>query len=145
MEKSTKTEIVIYFEEIKALVSKFHPELKNVGLLTNMEVHQESEKVTLTFSKIENQKISEDNNENSINTEDQKDFLQTSLSDLERRSEISNPLFNCLKLRAGFTTIGDVVECTQEQILKIRFLGEFRLKELKTLLKSKGLKLKEEE
>ena len=50
--------------------------------------------------------------------------------------------FNCL-MRADIKTVGDLVNKTEEEIMKVRNLGRKSLDEVKDKLKSMGLSLKE--
>jgi DNA-directed RNA polymerase subunit alpha len=66
------------------------------------------------------------------------EFLSRPVRDLELsiRSE------NCL-LRGGIHTIGDLLQKTREDLLKIRNLGKISLKEIGEKLDNAGLKLRE--
>ena len=52
--------------------------------------------------------------------------------------------YNCLK-RAGINTIGDLLNKTNDEMLKLRNLGKKSYEEIMGKLDSLGLKLKEEE
>ena len=58
--------------------------------------------------------------------------------------DLSVRSFNCLK-RAGINTVGDLVNKTQEDMIKVRNLGKKSLEEVIAKLKFLGLALKDEE
>lgn len=76
-------------------------------------------------------------------------------SDIEEDEPISDPTelsiddvelsvrsYNCLK-RAGIKTIGELCDMTMEDMMKVRNLGRKSLEEILTMLKDKGLALKD--
>ena len=58
--------------------------------------------------------------------------------------DLSVRSFNCLK-RAGINTVEDLVNKTQEDMIKVRNLGKKSLEEVIAKLKFLGLALKDEE
>ena len=52
--------------------------------------------------------------------------------------------YNCLK-RAGINTVGDLINRTEEDMMKVRNLGRKSLEEVMNKLVSLGLSLSEEE
>ncbi len=52
--------------------------------------------------------------------------------------------FNCLK-RAGIDTVEDLINHTEEEMMKVRNLGKKSLEEVILKLESLGLELKKEE
>lgn len=66
--------------------------------------------------------------------------LETSIEDLD----LSVRAYNCLK-RANINTLGDLVEKTELEMMKIRNLGKKSLKEVTDKIKELGLKFREED
>lgn len=68
--------------------------------------------------------------------------LDTTLEDLLDNKEISVRAYNCLK---GFkiNTLRDYISHSEQEILKIRNFAKGSLKEMRKLLKSKGIKPQE--
>ncbi|MEG2250513.1 MAG: DNA-directed RNA polymerase subunit alpha [Bacilli bacterium] len=66
--------------------------------------------------------------------------LETSIDDLD----FSVRAFNCLK-RANINTLGDLVEKSELEMMKIRNLGKKSLKEVIDKIKDMGLKFREED
>lgn len=66
--------------------------------------------------------------------------LETSIDDLD----LSVRAYNCLK-RANINTLGDLVEKTELEMMKIRNLGKKSLKEVTDKIKELGLKFREED
>ena len=66
--------------------------------------------------------------------------LETSIDDLD----FSVRAYNCLK-RAGVTTLGDLTEKSELEMMKIRNLGKKSLKEVMDKIKDMGLKFREED
>ena len=58
--------------------------------------------------------------------------------------DLSVRSFNCLK-RAGINTVEDIIERTEEDMMKVRNLGRKSLEEVIQKLESLGLYLKKEE
>ena len=58
--------------------------------------------------------------------------------------DLSVRSFNCLK-RAGVNTVGDLVNKTEEEMIKVRNLGRKSLEEVIYKLNSLGLSLKSSE
>lgn len=70
----------------------------------------------------------------------QQKVLEMTIEDLD----LSVRSYNCLK-RAGIQTVADLIEHTEDEMLKVRNLGRKSLDEVMEKLKSYGLKLKEKE
>ena len=66
--------------------------------------------------------------------------LETSIDDLD----FSVRAYNCLK-RAGISTLGDLTEKTELEMMKIRNLGKKSLKEVIDKIKEMGLKFRDED
>ncbi len=66
--------------------------------------------------------------------------LETSIDDLD----LSVRAYNCLK-RAGILTLHDLVDKSENEMMKIRNLGKKSLKEVMDKVKSMGLKFRDEE
>ena len=69
-----------------------------------------------------------------------KKMLETSIDDLD----LSVRAYNCLK-RAGILTIRDLVEKSENEMMKIRNLGKKSLKEVIDKIKDMGLKFRNED
>ncbi len=67
-------------------------------------------------------------------------LLETPIEELE----LSVRSFNCLK-RAGINTVGELIEKTDEEMIKVRNLGKKSLEEVKIKLANLGLDLKPSE
>ena len=67
-------------------------------------------------------------------------YLEMSVDDLE----LSVRSFNCLK-RAGIDTVEDLINRTEEDMMKFKNLGKKSLDEVKNKLESLGLSLRKEE
>ena len=67
-------------------------------------------------------------------------MLETSIDDME----LSVRAYNCLK-RAGISTISDLIENTESEMMKIRNLGKKSLKEVIDKVKDMELSFKEED
>ena len=67
-------------------------------------------------------------------------YLEMSIDDLE----LSVRSFNCLK-RAGIDTVEDLINRTEEDMIKFKNLGKKSLEEVKSKLDSLGLCLRREE
>lgn len=77
--------------------------------------------------------------------EDEKDKpLSPALSADVEQLALSRRSYNCLK-RSEIDTVGDLVSRTEEQILKIRNLGQKSFEEIRDKIAELGLKFKEEE
>ncbi len=61
-------------------------------------------------------------------------FEDTPVEDLD----LSVRSFNCLK-RAGITTVGELIQKTEDEMMKVRNLGKKSLKEVKDKLEERGL------
>ena len=73
--------------------------------------------------------------------EDEKDkVLEMTIEELD----LSVRAYNCLK-RAGINNVGELIQKTEEDMLKVRNLGKKSLEEVQTKLASLGLSLKEKE
>jgi len=71
----------------------------------------------------------------------QKDkLLEMTIEELE----LSVRSYNCLK-RAGLNTVGDIIEKTEEEMMKVRNMGKKSLEEVKQKLASLGLSLRQPE
>ena len=66
--------------------------------------------------------------------------LETSIDDLD----FSVRAYNCLK-RAGISTLGDLTEKSELEMMKIRNLGKKSLKEVIDKIKDMGLKFRDED
>ena len=66
--------------------------------------------------------------------------LETSIDDLD----LSVRAYNCLK-RAGMTTVQDLTDKTENEMMKIRNLGKKSLKEVINKVKSLGLSFRDED
>lgn len=66
--------------------------------------------------------------------------LEMSIDDLD----FSVRAYNCLK-RAGISTLGDLIEKTELEMMKIRNLGKKSLKEVTDKIKEMGLKFRDED
>jgi DNA-directed RNA polymerase subunit alpha len=77
--------------------------------------------------------------------EDEKDKpLSPALSADVEQLALSRRSYNCLK-RSEIDTVGDLVSRTEEEILKIRNLGQKSFEEIRDKIAELGLKFKEEE
>ncbi len=72
--------------------------------------------------------------------EEQNEIFETSIEELELSVRSSN----CLK-RAGINTVGELVEKTEDDLMKVRNLGKKSLKEIKEKLSEYNLELKQNE
>ncbi|SDL84163.1 DNA-directed RNA polymerase subunit alpha [Halarsenatibacter silvermanii] len=72
--------------------------------------------------------------------EEQNEIFETSIEELELSVRSSN----CLK-RAGINTVGELVEKTEDDLMKVRNLGKKSLKEIKEKLTEYDLELKQNE
>ncbi|MDI9569007.1 MAG: DNA-directed RNA polymerase subunit alpha C-terminal domain-containing protein, partial [Bacillota bacterium] len=73
--------------------------------------------------------------------EDEKDkVLEMTIEELD----LSVRAYNCLK-RAGINNVSELIQKTEEDMLKVRNLGKKSLEEVQTKLASLGLSLKEKE
>jgi len=86
-------------------------------------------------SDVENVEIISDKQEN-----ERAKTLEMPIEELD----LSVRSFNCLK-RAGINTVGDLVEKTDEEMIRVRNLGKKSLEEVKQKLAALGLNLKEAE
>ena len=66
--------------------------------------------------------------------------METTIEELD----MSVRAFNCLK-RAGINTVEDLINRTEEDMIKVRNLGKKSLEEVILKLQSMGLELKKEE
>ena len=58
--------------------------------------------------------------------------------------DLSVRSFNCLK-RAGINTVGELIDKTDAEMMKVKNLGKKSLEEVNAKLESMNLKLREEE
>ncbi len=86
-------------------------------------------------------KIREDDNEEEIV---EKSEVEEALDKSIEVLDLSTRSGNCLK-RAGFNTIGDLVNRTEEEISKIRNMGKKSVQEVKSKLEAMGLTFRLEE
>ena len=67
-------------------------------------------------------------------------YLETTIEELD----LSVRSFNCLK-RAGIDTVADLINRTEDDMIKFKNLGKKSLDEVKNKLESLGLSLRKEE
>ena len=65
-------------------------------------------------------------------------FLETSIEEVEFSLRLSARLYNCLK-HAGIETVGDLIEKTEAEMLRIKNFGKGCLREINGILSAKQL------
>lgn len=116
------------YSSIKLRISNLISELNNLNDIINSEMTTLSEK------------IRDGINNNSSTDYDNRELLEMTIEELD----LSVRSYNCLK-RAGINTVEDLINKSEEDMMKVRNLGRKSLEEVINKLTGLGLFLKKEE
>ena len=101
-----------------------------------LKFHPNHHRARLFKKDIESSKTMYFDEEKQKRRDEQAQILQTPLSDFE----LSVRSRNCLR-KMGIKTLGDLLKISEAELLSYKNFGETSLREIKTILESKGLKL----
>ncbi|MGB9791934.1 MAG: DNA-directed RNA polymerase subunit alpha [Thermacetogeniaceae bacterium] len=110
------------------------------GTITPEEAVSESAQIIISYLKLFTdltEKTAEPEPEPEQHVDEKDKLLEMPIEELE----LSVRSYNCLK-RAGINTVGDLVQRTEEDMIKVRNLGKKSLEEVEKKLKELGLSLR---